>query len=131
MGYTHYWRQSRRMTDDEWSAVTDGARKIVDVSRRLRIRLAGPVGDGEPVFTDESLSFNGSFDADEDYETFYLTRGPNDFSFCKTARNPYDAAVVAVLIHAHNAAPDAFSWSSDGSDDEHIDGRNVLKAALG
>ena len=46
-----------------------------------------------------------------------LNRHKEDFAFCKTARNPYDAVVVAILMVAEALLP-GFEWSSDGDDED-------------
>jgi hypothetical protein len=85
--------------------------------------------DGKiPVYkflaTDKDLLIEGG------YETFLLRRilYPSDWSFCKTEHRPYDALVVAALITLENICKDdpvGFSWSSDGDERDHQQGREL------
>ncbi len=116
MGYTHYWRQSRTFTDDEWTKLAAFAQRLVQGAKRHGIVLAGWDGTGEPDIDEDSIGFNGV----PDHETFRLERVPTvqawqdeHFSFCKTNRKPYDVAVVTMLATAKAIAPDAIHISSD------------------
>lgn len=89
------------------------------------------------ICDNEHLIFNG-LDGDS-HETFdfsrtkdtWLLRSPEspDFSFCKTARKPYDKVIVAILKLADHCF-EGFSWSSDGGEDEHKEGTILLVDAL-
>lgn len=59
MGYTHYWRRRPELDSKAFKAINQDFRRI---SRHLRLAgvvLAGPFGDGEPIFTDDVIAFNG------------------------------------------------------------------------
>jgi hypothetical protein len=108
MGYTHYWEGS--FTDAEWKLMRDSARKILELTDvPVQFDCDEP---GDPVIDDEHIRFNGVGD-DDGHETFMLTKS-GAWTFCKTARKPYDEVVVAMLLAADDIAKD-FSWSSDGS----------------
>lgn len=123
MGYTHYYYQKRSFTIKEWTKILAEVTKIFAAASQKTIVLAGWNGEGFPVADSEQISFNG---LDEmAHETFLLRKekpfnpewrkNESDyFSFCKTARKPYDAAVVSVLHAAREIAPDAIEVSSDG-----------------
>lgn len=124
MGYTHFLTQKRDLTDDEWTQLRVAAHQIFYTARAQGIQLAGPLGEIEDgiMISDDTISFNGL--AGEAHETCTVERympddpdlysdGGGFFSFCKTARKPYDAAVIAILRAAKDAAPDAFTISSD------------------
>lgn len=64
----------------------------------------------EPVFSENLIRFNGV--GDEGHETFVVTPSARDFEFCKTARKPYDTAVVAILCLLHHHTE--IEVSSDG-----------------
>ena len=130
MGYTHYWSNSRPFTDTEWALIAEKSRQILGHAQdRLGIAISEEYDINRiPVVTNEEIRFNGY--ADEGHETFYLTRKADDFSFCKTARKPYDAAVVAILQCAAVYA-DGFDWRSDGTREEHADGIKLYNDATG
>ena len=141
MGYTHYWSMSRDFTDKEWRDITVAARRIVNYAQSARgIALSKEYDINRiPVIGSTQIRFNGY--GEEGHETSHLTRkvgeppeyriGQPDFQFCKTARKPYDDAVVAILLFARHTAPDVISWSSDGWLAEHADGLDLLGKACG
>ena len=95
MGYTNYWTNKRAFTDDEWKRVKDEYEWLKEM--------------GEGIIVDESknndeIIFNGNSIGDLGHETFYINK-KNDkesFSFCKTARKPYDLAVWHLLYFINN-----------------------------
>jgi len=120
MGYTHYWDKPQAMTAEEWKALTVRARQILTYAQDMMgIALSEDYDVNKPPIVDElQIRFNGY--EDEGHETFHLFPGPIAFDFCKTARKPYDAPVVAILMEAARIAPDAFSWSSDGDGEPEL-----------
>lgn len=119
MGYTHYWRPTRDLTEDEWDNVRQVAKTILKDNH-------GIILDNEPTdsqnlsITYESILCNGI--GDDGHETFYLTRKMrNDFEFCKTAQKPYDKYIVAMLI-AVAQITDSISVSSDGDQEDWLEG---------
>lgn len=116
MGYTHYWKHDE-LNQDKWNDFIKDAKKIIQTSTvPIDLQAAG----GEVLF------LNGQ--KPEDWETFIIEREQTDSDFCKTARRPYDEVVVAILMLADETFA-GFSWSSDGSDEEHKDGANLLQLA--
>ncbi len=101
--------------------------EIATPAKGEAIALAGPMGDGQPEFSDEAIALNGSEAKGEDYETFRLERAPvrksyekpeeEIFNFCKTEYRPYDAVVVSILAAASLIAPKAIRVTSDGGDE--------------
>lgn len=130
MGYTHYWKQNRRIDDSEWEAIQTVTRKILTVATdSLGIALSEEYDiNRTPVINDEEIRFNGY--ADEGLETFMIQRDANDFTFCKTGRNAYDRVVVAVL-QACAVYCTGFSWTSDGDHADHSDGITLYNHATG
>lgn len=136
MGYTHYWSKTRKFTQPEWTAIKKAAQAIID---ETPVELCWEFDREEkPVeISVTKIRFNGL--GDDGHETFYFTRsvppepeyrkGEGDFQFTKTARKPYDDAVVACLIAFQDIAPDAFTWSSDGWLHEHGDGLDLFNKA--
>lgn len=130
MGYTHYWDNTDKAISKEtrheflthFNAMMDICPDTVEVN----------------VLEEERLYFNGIEARGEDHDTacFYfdgVARGYGTgkekyWSFCKTARKPYDKFVVACLILAEELGI-IEGWSSDGDDEDHIEGRELLKRA--
>ena len=119
MGYTHYWRPTRDLTEDEWDNIRQVAKTILKDNH-------GIILDNEPTdsqnlsITYDSVLCNGV--GDDGHETFYLTRKMrNDFEFCKTAQKPYDKYIVAMLI-AVAQITDSISVSSDGDQEDWLEG---------
>ena len=113
MGYTHYY-DGLACNAEMAQAVAD----IVDHAKAHGIGIRGGGGYGEPVIVDCLICLNGDADKGYDHETFYVPAqpDPSDFQFCKTARKPYDAVVVATLIWAIlNDAENAYKIGSDGT----------------
>lgn len=95
MGYTRYWKRTEeKITDDFIKEVN----KIIKEAARLGIAIRGWDGKGNPVLTNERISFNGNGNAEYDlsHESFVLDEEIG-FNFCKTARKPYDYVVRNVL----------------------------------
>ena len=119
MGYTHYWRPTRDLTEDEWDNIRQVAKTILKDNH-------GIILDNEPTdsqnlsITYDSILCNGI--GDDGHETFYLTRKMrNDFEFCKTAQKPYDKYIVAMLI-AVAQITDSITVSSDGDQSDWLEG---------
>lgn len=91
MGYTHYLNGLQCNAE-----LADFARIAIALSD---VAICGPTGAGAAVICRDSIQFNGSAERGEDYESFVLP-GIGCGSFCKTARQPYDKVVTAILIDA-------------------------------
>lgn len=126
MGYTHYWNHSN-IDQDKWdNEFIPNVKKVI--GHPDCPYLAGERGFDDPVADSEGVFLNGP---DENgHESFILRPGKTDSDFCKTARKPYDSAVVAILALASAIFP-GFEWSSDGSADGHAEGLELLKIATG
>ncbi len=130
MGYTHHWSNSRPIDDSEWDAITTAARKILRVAQDdlgIAISIEYDV-NRIPVVNDTEIRFNGY--AEEGHETFLIMRDADEYSFCKTARKPYDTVVVAMLQLLGVYAP-GFDWRSEGDDDDLKDGLALYNTATG
>ncbi len=128
MGYTHYWTQPTDYTVKAWKQIGEDIAAILkDVQHVQGIPLAWDYNETgkQPQIDGETIRFNGL--GEDGHETFYLSRVRAPLepwekqggysrggSFCKTARKPYDLAVVACL--AYFAALENKPWrvSSDG-----------------
>jgi hypothetical protein len=130
MGYTHYWKQARDIDIGEWVAITTIARTITRIAQDdWGIALSEDLDFNRiPVINEDEIRFNGY--GDEGHETFVITREAHE-DFCKTARNPYDAVVVAIL-QACGVYATGFSWTSDGDyREDHADGIRLYNEATG
>ncbi len=132
MGYTNYWDQHRDFTDQEWATMMKCADWVVQEADRRGVVLRGWDGTSVPKVTTSDIGFNGNGDTGDDYETFLLEKkqaekdnwtSQEDYNregatvFCKTAKKPYDAVVVAMLVIAKTIAPNALDIRSDGGDE--------------
>lgn len=124
MGYTHYWSGQRDFTSVEWKAIKAGAKKIIAAAKKDGVLVAFEYTEPKQKaeISDTRIRFNGI--EDEGHETFALDIQREDFTFCKTARKPYDAVVVSILAMADKVAPGALKLSSDGT--EKDDNDNVI-----
>ena len=135
MGYSHYWTFDRsKMTQDELKiAFKKAVDEIVNLKNNLpkKIVIKGRKGDGEPIFNEQEICFNGDINFNENLENFILTLKEPKFDvvgvmgkrekerwFCKTDRNPYDLLVCASLIALNKHMPEAFTYSSDGDEED-------------
>ena len=125
MGYTRYWKRTDEEIDQ---GVVDMAKDIIDMAEKdYGIKVGDAMGNGEPIIDAEHIVFNGDATKQEDYETFYV--GPETgFEFCKTARQPYDIVVNAMLkmLKEQGIVKDV---SSDGDNCEH-EAKELLDRAL-
>ena len=107
------------------------------------------------AITDDMIWFNGREENDQCHETFHLERksteesyrtqqtsdingkpipfeeGEECFTFCKTARKPYDIVVCCCLLIAKHYVGDLIKVSSDGDETEWNDAINLCKKHLG
>lgn len=133
MGYTHYYTGKKKFSDSEWQTIQTDVLAILKAAKTAGVVLGDGMGEImiEPEFAIEptAIRFNGL--NDDAHETFYVDQGNDEWSFCKTARKPYDVAVTAILAYLEGAHPDKFSVGSDGDSDDWQAGIKLLKTALG
>lgn len=112
MGYTHYIRQPKSFTKENWTKFVSEARDIINNSS---VPLANGMGEKGtfPEFGKDYVLFNG--EKDQSCESCVIEKGAVDFSFCKTRELPYDEIVVAIykLARKYN---NSITLSSDGGD---------------
>jgi hypothetical protein len=163
MGYTHYWHRPKVLDLARFRRFReDMARLLAHLPRHSdsaggyfadrALIVRGSDGKGDPIVTDELVSFNGDAtfagdsgdgdDVDMSHETFHLPRvyepqdwqRPDDcgryFDFCKTARKPYDLAVTAALITLRHHFPEV-GVSSDGVAADWTAGLALCRSVLG
>lgn len=97
--------------------------------------LHNGLGEGEPVFTEEKICFNGDASKGLDHETFYIGRdntkeysgrGTLHFEFCKTARKPYDLMAQISMLRLKHYFPEC-KISSDGDASHWKNARALYK----
>jgi len=59
MGYTHYWERTKEFDRDRFRLVVEDFGRMVPVLEHLGVRLAGGIGEGDPVIDDDEILFNG------------------------------------------------------------------------
>lgn len=126
MGYTHYYTGVKALTQP----FIDDVERILAQAKSDGLVIRDGVGIGEPEISLDRIVLNGEAATDQDYETFLVTE-LSGFSFCKTARRPYDAVVTAILIalKVHGLVE---SVDSDGDwEDEWTVGAALYSQATG
>lgn len=130
MGYTQYWEMNTNASNESWKQFTAVAKRIVEHCNANGVVIVG--GDGESdtnyVIDENVVIFNGL--EDDSHETFYIGKNEDSkWNFCKTARKPYDIAVVACLVAANKFGV-IKGWSSDGDAEDHNAGYDLFETVL-
>lgn len=60
MGYTHYWYRQQTIDPEAYQRILADFRKTLPLFKAIDVQLAGPLGKGQPVLTNEDIAFNGS-----------------------------------------------------------------------
>ena len=149
MGYTNYWSPKELTREEIPEAFWSDCAAVINAVLRKGIRLGDGVGKKEYKSGEELIGasqsartpcivFNGLEELGEDYETFALYFD-GDWSFCKTAHEPYDVAVKCILMLAkkyellmprdeNEGEPGGFSWDGDEGDPEYQDASEIITA---
>src|SRR5438105_2109525 len=118
MGYTHYWERPKKLAKRRFLAAAAACRTVCEAIPVERGLALGWDSEGDefnrpPEFGPDAVRFNG--EGDDGHETFLVRReDPAGWSFCKTARKPYDAAACACLVVMARHFGRRFRVSSDG-----------------
>lgn len=139
MGYTHYWKIPKELDKELFEILSEELRSAQGLlptksdsaqqDNEGVIYLAGGNGEGEPVFNNMKIIFNGKDDLA--HETFaILQKGNPDFEFCKTARKPYDLMVCFSLLRLKYHFPEA-NISSDGGAKDWAAAKKFYKKVFG
>ena len=117
MGYTHYFKQIKRMPVESKKVAMANIQKIVADAYDADLIQREYDDIQKPVANSRIVRFNGI--GDDGHETFYLspntTKEIDVFNFCKTARKPYDVVVTACLIALMlETTSEYWNISSDG-----------------
>jgi len=141
MGYTHYWDYNPRAATNSNALKERFAycSKQVEEAYQYLIKhpfahrgqhggfyddkpciIRGSIGEGEPVFSDTRIWFNGDETSEMSHETFWVdVENEVGFGFCKTARKPYDLLVCfSLLVLKKYLGEKVFNFSSDGDEED-------------
>lgn len=122
MGYSHYFKAIKPVPDDKWDAVLEAKDKIV--------KFASDFVDIDDLSFLKDININGV--GDDAHENLYIDpEALSPFSFCKTARKPYDVVIVAILCVINDICGDCFKITSDGDREDWEAGRALASDALG
>ena len=128
MGYTHYWTP-KKTTAKKFKEFSNVCQKLHDNLPKTTDTAGGyysdfeiKIGNGQglldknnkPEFTKDYVWFNGVEELA--HETFAISLNETDWTFCKTARKPYDLLVCACLLASIDIL--GYKVSSDGDIDD-------------
>jgi hypothetical protein len=132
MGYTHYWHgNERRIQANPWSKFTLACSDIITLATTRGVGiLPVRIPLNEIVISENTVEFNGM--GEQGLELFEFTRTIPKFTFCKTARLPYDSVVTACLVAAHQIlGANRIVVSSDGKAQDWLEGETLYREATG
>lgn len=142
MGYTHYFYN--KLNKEQITSAMNDIEQIIQNGTDEDGRIeGGKIGNPAsfdkkkelPICDRENgvINFNGDVNLELGVEHYWNSElnhenlvvapftGDDEFSFCKTARKPYDKLVVATLFHLGYLFPNSFHWASDGNLIEDIE----------
>jgi hypothetical protein len=122
MGYTHYWKLSEPISQENFSKITSGVLQIVATAQSAGINL-------EATFEPNEFIINGV--GKNSHESFCMNSEEKGYNFCKTAFKPYDAVVTASLIYAKTILGDDIKITSDGNWVDWQDGSILYEEVFG
>lgn len=141
MGYTHSWAYKPDAAfQTAFEQLARDTSAILSALADQQVPIASWAGYGDPEINNVAISFNGTTPNAAD--TFLLEatgngtirHTPTGQSFhldqCTTSREPYDLAVTAVLLRAHQLTPRHIALASDGLWDKHWRPARALLASL-
>lgn len=146
MGYTHYWQRKVGTGDRQtFQAFGHDAQRIITWAGAQGIRIAGPMGEGSPDFSEVHFALNGLGDLSHETFVWNVVAYADDiesqfpdlfdqgwaYGFTKTAYKPYDAVVTALLIRARELYGDDLRVQSDGSWADWAEGRALYEQVFG
>jgi hypothetical protein len=127
MGFTRYWDIPKEVKQEDYEKALASIKKCLAKLPKHSDSAGGSYsekpleifdgnGKGEAEFSSKCICFNGNEEGDLKHETFYFSPTEKDdiWSFCKTARKPYDYVVVICLLALRDNIA-GFKYSSDGN----------------
>lgn len=60
MGYTHYWRREKSISEEDYRHIVDDFRKLLPIFVRNDTPLANGLGEGYPTIDYDDVCFNGA-----------------------------------------------------------------------
>jgi len=153
MGYTHYIERPKTLSKMKFKKVAKDVKTLMDLNLHGNLNaggiykdspciIAGPMGQGKSIVTEDLIAFNGLESVSEDlsHESFYLEREAEEImQFTKTNRKPYDILVCMSMLSLKHHFGEKVTISSDGGFDdwkqaielyEHTTGRKVDNSFL-
>ena len=129
MGYTNYWTKTNK------KRFSPGIIGLVNKILYTYEQKSGEkvvkgffCKDKAPTVTDTRIHFN--VNKEDSGEDFFIDLKEGDDEFCKTGREPYDAAVKAVLMVLKSAGYlDEWHFDGDTEEDEYTAGIKLLQDA--
>jgi len=145
LGFTHYTNSesTKKLPQARWDMFVEAVKHVYAELPKQSLsagayyeddplKICGGQGDGEPVFDSEQIWFNGDESQDLNHEIFQLCIFPSPFSFCKTARKPYDLMVCAtLLLYWHFFKEHGITISSDGDLEDWKPAIELVKQVTG
>jgi hypothetical protein len=129
MGYTNYWTKSRKQ---KFSPTVLGRVNKILATYEFQSGEELVKGffnkDTKPTVTPTLIHFN--VNKEDSGEDFYIDFKEGDSEYCKTDREPYDAAVKAVLMVLQSAGYlEEWHFDGDHDEDEYKDAVKLLQSA--
>ncbi len=129
MGYTNYWTKSNKKRISP--AIIGQVNKILATYEQQsgeKVVKGFFDKDKAPTVSPTLIHFN--VNKEDSGEDFYIDLTDDSKEFCKTDREPYDAAVKAVLMVLQSAGY-VKDWDFDGSmsEDEYSNAKKLLSSA--
>lgn len=138
MGYTHYWARPPKIDKEVFATIKTEMETALE---KLPILIGNGCGNQKFVREKDCVVFNG-YGYDDSHETFYFPRETEPesykiseknhvFGFCKTARKPYDLAVMVCLLIAKWHLKSKLLVYSDGGAEEWESGFKAYENIFG
>ncbi|KAF7519554.1 hypothetical protein PCG10_009960 [Penicillium crustosum] len=127
MGYTHYYAIHVWDTPEWQKAWGQLIQDVPNIIKEARVPLSGPIEDEDeitPVVVDSEKGIYLNGVGRNAHEPFILCK-PGKWTFCKTARKPYDVVVTSLLLRIWMLAPKNLDLGSDGGYEDWADARDL------
>ncbi|KAJ5969797.1 hypothetical protein N7501_006045 [Penicillium viridicatum] len=127
MGYTHYYAIHGWETPEWQKAWAQLIQDVPNIIKEARVPLSGPTEDEDkitPVVVDSEKGIDLNGVRGNAHELFILCK-PGEWTFCKTARKPYDVVVTSILLRIWMLALKNLDLGSDGGYENWADARDL------